>query len=195
MDREIQDYWIEAQERPSYYMADDLGLARYGQPRIDANTPSFLEVPIACEAGDLEGADVAIIGIRGGAYNTPVMHQVAEHLGITVFTMGDIERLGMQRVLDHALEVITRGTDRVYVSLDVDSIEPVDFPAQKYPDPFGLTARQVRNSLRRLTSETNLAGFDIACVGPAYDYKGLSGITATKFVLEILKGLALKKGA
>ncbi|MBL7063413.1 MAG: arginase family protein [Anaerolineae bacterium] len=132
------------------------------------------------------------IGIRG-TQSPAEWAQVAEWIGCTVFTITDVEKVGMHEVIARAIEIASQDTERIYVSLDVDVIDPLHFPAQKYPDAFGLTARQVREALRVLSRETNLAGFDICCIGPAYDHKGTSALIANRFYVEVLIGLALRK--
>ncbi|MEE9219623.1 MAG: arginase family protein, partial [Acidobacteriota bacterium] len=141
-----------------------------------------------------EPGNMAMIGIRGtGIYNSPQMQEVAKRVGITVFTLGEVEQLGIEEVTRRAIEISTRDTERVYVTLDVDVIDPASFPAQKYPDPFGLSARDVRDALRIVSRETTLAGFDMCCVGPAYDHSGVGLMTACRLHIEVLKGLALRK--
>jgi arginase family enzyme len=134
------------------------------------------------------------IGIRGTVNREP-WQDLARELGITIFTIADVEKMGMDEVIRRAIEIAGRGTERIYASLDVDVIDPVYFPAQKWPDPFGLTSRQVKDALEVLSRETNLAGFEIACVGPAYDYKGVAAMTCGRFYVEVLTGLALRKRA
>ncbi|MEE9230341.1 MAG: agmatinase family protein [Acidobacteriota bacterium] len=142
----------------------------------------------------VEPENMAMIGIRGtGIFNSPRMHEIARKTGISVFTLGDVEKLGMEEVIRRSIEITMRGTDRVYITLDVDVIEPASFPAQKYPDPFGLTARQVRDGLRTLSTETPIAGFDMCCIGPAYDHMGLGLMTACRLYHEVLKGMAVRK--
>ena len=79
------------------------------------------------------------------------------------------------------------------MTADADSLDPVSFPAQKYSEPFGITARQIRAALRILSREANLCGFDMVCIGPEYDHKGVGALTACKLYIEVLKGLALRK--
>jgi arginase family enzyme len=137
--------------------------------------------------------NMVLIGIKGGAYNTPAMHQAALDVGFTVFTIDDVERMGIEEVTRRAIDIASRGAERVYVSLDADAMDPVSFPAQKYPDPFGLTARQVKTALGMIAETTSLAGFDLCTMGPVYDHKGVGALTACRLYLEILKGLALRK--
>lgn len=137
--------------------------------------------------------NMVVIGIKGGAANQPAWHEMAVKAGYTIFTNEDVEELGIREVTKRAIEVATRDTDRVYVTVDVDSIDPVSFPAQKYPDPFGLPANDVRNALKMISRQTKLCGFDMVCIGPAYDYKSVGGQTAAKLYIEVLKGLAYRK--
>jgi arginase family enzyme len=157
--------------------------------RLNAGN-AFYKIFDTCQA---EPENMAVIGIKGGAYNTPLMHELSQELGMTVFTCEDVEEMGITNVVKKGIEVATKGTDKVYVSLDVDCIDPVSFPAQKYPDPFGIPARDVRKALAMISRGTNLAGFDMVCMGPAYDVRDIGGMTAARFYLEVLKGLAMRK--
>ena len=142
----------------------------------------------------VETKNMVFIGINGGgSFNTPAMARLAKEVGITVFQAADVEKLGVEEVTNRALEIVSRGAERTYVSLDADVMEPVTFPAQKYPDPFGLTAGQIKTSLGIISTQAELAGFDFCTMGPAYDFQGVGGLTAAKFYIEILKGLAVKK--
>jgi len=69
-------------------------------------------------------------------------------LGITSFTITDVEENGISAVVEKAIEVAAKGTATVYVTLDVDVIDPAFCPAQKYPDPAGLTSREIVKALR-----------------------------------------------
>jgi arginase family enzyme len=147
-----------------------------------------------CDECQVEPENSVFIGVKeGGAYNTPLMHKLADELGMTIFTSTDVEQMGMETVINKAIEVVTRGTDKIYVSLDADSLDPVEIPAQKAIDPFGLSTRDVLLALKIISRDTNLAGFDLVCMAPAYDIKGISALTCCKFYIEILKGLALRK--
>lgn len=145
------------------------------------------------EQCDAEPRNMAIIGVKGGAFNTPLMRRLAEAVGITVFTAGDVERLGIADVVEQAIRVVTDGTDRVYVSLDIDSIDANTMTAQKYPDPFGLTARQVRYALQQVATRTSVCGFDMNGISPVGDAGGRGALTACRFMLEMLKSLAIRK--
>jgi len=150
----------------------------------------FARIFDTCQA---EPENMVLIGIKGGAYNTPNMHEVEEQVGFTIITIDDVEKLGIREVTNCAMEVTARNADRVYVSLDVDAIEPTNFPAQKYPDPFGLTTRQVREAIRILPKKVKIAGFDMVCIEPRYDDMGIDGLTACRFYIEMLNATEARK--
>jgi arginase family enzyme len=145
------------------------------------------------ETCNVDPKNVVMIGLRGSV-NSREGVEVAKELGLTLIPITEVEEKGMDEVIRRAVDIATDGTERIYLSLDVDVIDPAFFPAQKWPFPLGLTSYQVRDALKTIARETNLAGFDIACIGPAYDYKGVGGITASRFILEVLIGIALRKG-
>lgn len=146
------------------------------------------------EACNTDPENWVFIGIKeGGAFNTSLMHELSTKLGVTMFTATDVIEKGMKEIVSKAIDIAAKGTDKIYVSLDSDSLDPVEFPAQKAPDPWGLPTRQVMEGLKVISRETNLAGFDLVCMAPAYDLKGISALTSCKFFLEILKGLVIRK--
>jgi len=142
---------------------------------------------------DVDLENICIIGINGPCFNTPGMAKLAKKLGVTVFTAEDVRQRGIAEIISRALEVSTRGTERTYVSLDLDAIDPISFPAQKYMQPTGISFQDVNYALRTVATETTLAGMDLVCMGPHYDPGGVGGMYATHFYLEALKGMALRK--
>ncbi|MFQ5955833.1 MAG: arginase family protein [Kiloniellales bacterium] len=144
------------------------------------------------EAGYLESENLAIIGIRG--LRNPVMwHEIAEELGIRYWTLQDVEENGIAACVSEAVEAVTTGTDYLYLSLDLDVIDPAFLPAQKYPDPAGLTAREALRALRLAVDlGPPLAGFDMACLGPAFDVNGLGAQLAARSAVEVIGGHAYR---
>jgi len=130
------------------------------------------------------------IGIRGFR-QVPFEAQVAERLGHSVFTITDVDRDGIEAVVDAALARACDGTDGVYVSLDIDVIDPVYCPAQKYPEPGGLTSKQIIAALRRIGHAADLTGFDLCCLGPQYDDRvGTGSHLAARLFAEVIAAIA-----
>ena len=142
----------------------------------------------------VETENMVFIGINGGGgYNTPAMAKLMKDIGITVFQAKDVDALGAEEVAKRAVEIAGKGTKGAYVSLDADVMDVVSFPAQKNVDAFGMSARNVKDALAVISKEVDLVGFDMCTMGPAYDHKGAGAVIATKFYIEILKGLAVRK--
>ncbi len=146
------------------------------------------------ESSNVDPENICLIGIGSGNFNTPAMAKFAtEELGITVFTAEDVYQRGIDKIIAKALEVSTRGTEKTYVTMDLDALDCLTFPAQKYLEPLGIPFRDIITALRAITKETQLAGFDTCCMGPAYDVNGVGGMCANRMYIEVLKGLALRK--
>jgi len=130
------------------------------------------------------------IGIRG-LRQVPFEAEVARTLGHSVYTITDVDERSIEDVVDAALERACDGTDGVYVSLDIDVVDPVYCPAQKYPEPAGLTSKQIISALRRIGKATPIMGFDLCCLGPQYDDRvGTGSHLAARLFVEVLAAMA-----
>ncbi len=130
------------------------------------------------------------IGIRG-LRQVPFEVEVAARLGHSVQTITDVDRDGIETVVARALDQACDGTEGVYVSLDIDVLDPVYCPAQKYPEPAGLTSKQIITALRCIGQEAELRGFDLCCLGPQYDDRvGTGSHLAARLFVEVLAAMA-----
>ena len=132
----------------------------------------------AFELGIVEPENFVQIGIRG-ARESLADRAVADELGYPYYTMSDVDELGVATVAQEALETATRGTEALYISLDIDVVDTAH-GGQKYPEPGGLSARELLRALRVL-SRAHVAGFDLCCLAPRYDLQGhLSQLAARR---------------
>lgn len=144
----------------------------------------------AMEMGVVDPANLVQIGIRG-LRNSLVWQAAAAELGIRSFTMAEVERDGIEAVTQAALTAALDGVDALYVSVDVDAFDPAAVPGQKYPEPGGLTIREMITSLRTVCAEAPaIAGFDFCCFGPPYDCQRIGATAVARCFIEILAGLA-----
>lgn len=90
-------------------------------------------------------------------------------LGIRVFTMHDIDRLGMGAIMEEALEIVTRGTDGVHLSLDLDGLDPKDAPGVGTPVEGGLTYRESHLAMEMLAEANVLTSAEFVEVNPILD--------------------------
>jgi arginase family enzyme len=133
------------------------------------------------------------IGIRG-LREVPFEVEVAKTLGHTVFTMSDIDHQGLESTIDAALERACDGTDGVYISLDIDVADPVFLPGQKYPEPAGLTSKEIISALRRIGAASEIKGFDLCCFSPQYDDAvGTGALLAARLFVEVIAAIAWRR--
>ena len=142
---------------------------------------------------NVDPANFVQIGMRG-IRQAPFEVEVAKDLGHAVFTMGDIDRDGIEAVIGAAIERVTDGTDGVYITFDIDVVDPVFCPAQKYPEPAGLDSKQSIAALRRIGAAANIVGFDLCCLGPQYDDRvGTGSHLAARLFVEVLAAMAWRR--
>ncbi|NMC10255.1 MAG: agmatinase [Methanothrix sp.] len=112
---------------------------------------------------EIEGVKSYVsIGIRSGSKEE---HSFAAENEVRFFTSREVREMGVDFVLDAALESLS--CEQLYLSLDLDALDPAYAPAVGNPEPFGLTSWDVKRVIERVA--TRAVGFDINELTPAYD--------------------------
>jgi len=125
---------------------------------------------------------VALIGVRS---LDPAERQLIRELGVTAYTMSDIDRLGVERVMRQAL-AHAAGPGFVHVSLDLDVVDPDVAPGVGTPVRGGLSYREAHLALE-LVAESGLAGsVDVVEVNPIFDRENATGQLAVELVASAL---------
>jgi len=128
-------------------------------------------------------------GIRGPLYTEADLTEDVE-LGFQVISSPEVENIGAQGMIER---IAARVGDRpVYVSVDIDVLDPAHAPGTGTPEAGGLTSRELLATLRSF-AQLNLVGADIVEVAPAYDHAQLTGIAAAHVAYEILSALAVRR--
>jgi len=140
----------------------------------------------AVEEGLLELGTSAHIGTRGPLYSTGDL-DADRDLGFATVTTMDIARHGVDAALDRVLDRV--GSRPVYLSVDIDVLDPAHAPGTGTPEPGGLTTRELQLLLRGLAG-VDLVGCDVMEVAPAYDHAELTTIAAANLAYEMLALLA-----
>jgi agmatinase len=83
--------------------------------------------------------------------------------------------------------------DGVFLSVDVDVVDPGAAPGTGTPEPGGLTARQLLDAVRLIAMEVPLAGVDVVEVAPPYDHAEVTAFLGNRIVLEALSGVAWRR--
>ena len=159
----------------------------YEEPRLSHGTPLRLLV----EEGSIRGEHIVQIGLRG-YWPPPSDFEWARQQGFRWHLMDEIHERGLGPVLDDALAEVA-GVPHVFLSVDIDVCDPGFAPGTGTPEPGGLTPRELLRAVRRIATETPLAGMEVVEVSPPYDHADVTALLAHRVVLETLSGLALRK--
>ncbi len=123
------------------------------------------------------------IGIRSGPKEE---WDFAKENNIRYYTPDDVETKGIKNVLDEVIEYLD--CSKIYLSLDMDALDPSFAPALGTPEPFGLDALDVREVIRTLAPMS--VGFDIVEIAPEYD-GGQTAMLGTKLMREFIAAHAV----
>jgi agmatinase len=143
------------------------------------------------EAGHVDPARYVQIGLRG---YWPGEQEFAwqRERGITSFFMHDVRDRGIEAVVAETLERV--GSGPVFVTVDVDVLDPAFAPGTGTPEPGGMTTRELLWACREVASKAELVGADVVEVIPtAVGSADITALAADRVVRELLTGLALAR--
>jgi arginase family enzyme len=98
----------------------------------------------------------------------------------------------MDAVMDEVVAV-AKTWDAMFLSFDIDVVDPGSAPGTGTPEPGGITPREALRAVRRLATEVGFAGMEVVEVAPPYDHADVTSLLAHRLVLEALSGLALRR--
>jgi agmatinase len=130
------------------------------------------------------------IGIRGPLYTSDDLSD-DEGLGFSVVHCRDMDDLGVRGVVERVRARV--GDWPVYVSIDIDVLDPAHAPGTGTPEAGGLTSRELLGILRGF-ADLHVVSADIVEVAPAYDHAQITGVAAAHVGYELLSVMALGKG-
>jgi len=140
----------------------------------------------ASEEGLIDGRRSVHVGVRGPLYARQDLEDDAR-LGFAVVPAEAYEDGGVAGVLERVRARL--GDGPVYVSVDVDVLDPAHAPGTGTPEAGGLSSRELLLTLRGLAG-TTIVGADVVEVSPAYDHAEVTGIAAAHVAYELLALLA-----
>jgi agmatinase len=152
------------------------------------NAPTTHGTPFrrASEEGLLLKGNSAHVGIRGSLYDRKDLLDDAE-LGFTIVHCRDIDRIGIDGIVQRVVDRV--GDAKVYVSIDIDVLDPAFAPATGTPEAGGMTSRELLAVLRGMGG-LPLVGADIVEVSPAYDHAEITAIAAANLAYELVTIMA-----
>jgi len=144
------------------------------------------------ESGAVEGRNFVQIGLRGYWPSAEVFAWMKGQ-GLRWHLMREIEERGAEAVIRDAIGEALEGPDAIYLSLDIDVIDPGLAPGTGTPEPGGMLTREVLRGIRQVVAAVELAGMDIVEVSPPYDQAEVTAMAANRAALEAIAALAAKK--
>lgn len=146
------------------------------------------------ESGAIAGRNFVQVGLRGYWPPPEVFAWMHEH-GLRWHLMREIEERGAEAVVSDAITEALDGADSIYLSVDIDVLDPGSAPGTGTPEPGGLLTRELLRAIRRIVGQVELAGMDVVEVAPGYDTAEITSMAAHRCVLEAISALAVKKRA
>jgi agmatinase len=144
------------------------------------------------EEGWVAGRNFVQVGLRGywpdqDTFGWMAQQQMRWH------TMTEIEERGSEAVIADAIAEALDGPECVYLSVDIDVVDPGMAPATGTPEAGGMLPRELLRAVRQIAGRVELAGMDVVEVAPPYDHAEVTAILAHRTVMEVISVLATKK--
>lgn len=152
----------------------------HGTPFRRASEEGLIDLTASCH-----------VGTRGPLYSKKDLED-DERLGFSIVSSEYIEEHGVEAGIARILQRI--GDKPLYVSIDIDVLDPAHAPGTGTPEAGGLTSRELLRILRALGAQ-NIVGADVVEVSPAYDHAQITGIAASHVVYELVSLLAAQVAA
>lgn len=149
-------------------------LAGYGDPRLVTLGDEHRRATV-------DPAHIAIVGVR---QLDPGERDLLREAGVTVLGMEQIDRISLYQALARAIDVASRGTDGIYLSFDLDSLDPMHAPGVGTPVPGGLTYREAHLACEMVAETGRLMGMDLVEVNPILDERNRTAALAVELALS-----------
>jgi agmatinase len=142
--------------------------------------------------GYVRGDRFLQLGLRGYWPEDETLNWMRDQ-GMRSYEMTEIHHRGMKAVLDESFATLTNECDGVFLSVDIDVVDPGMAPGTGTPEPGGMTSRELLEAVRRICLELPIVGIDIVEVAPPFDNADITAILANRVVLEALSAIAKRR--
>jgi agmatinase len=184
-------------------VADVVGHGKLGVIHFDAHADTVPEMfgnlyshgtPMRrlIESGAVPGKNFVQIGLRGYWPPRDVLDWMKLQ-GMRWHLMSKVRTVGTQAVIEEAIEQALNGPEMIYISLDIDVLDPGFAPGCTNPEPGGMTPGDLLWTMQRLVEATNVIAMDVVEVCPPYDSSELAAQNANRAVMQVLSALAVKR--
>ena len=142
--------------------------------------------------GHVPGKNYIQVGLRG-YYPDKESFEWMQEEGFRYHTMAEIDDRGWPVVMEEIIKEAQEGPEYLYISFDIDVLDPAYMPGTGTPEPGGLTTREAFPIMRRLCAETNVIGVDMLELAPERDPGYTTVHNTNRLVRECLVGMAMRK--
>ena len=142
--------------------------------------------------GHVLGKNFIQVALRGYYPDAESFEWMREQ-GFRYHTMAEVEKRGWDAVMEDVIAEANDGTDYIFVSFDIDAIDPAYMPGTGTPEPGGLTTREAFPLVRRLCAESNVIGFELVEFLPYRDPGYTTALNCNRILREAIVGMAMHK--
>ena len=144
------------------------------------------------ESGAIPGRNFVQIGLRGYWPERETFEWMRSQ-GMRWHLMGELLDRGVDSVIEQAISEALDGPELIYLSVDIDVLDPGFAPGTGTPEPGGMQPADLLRAIRRIALRTNLVAMDLVEVSPPYDHSEITAQNANRCILDAISGLAVKK--
>lgn len=146
------------------------------------------------EEGHVAGRNFVQVGLRGYWPGPETLAWMREHQMRSHF-MTEIEESGAEAVVRRAIDEALDGPQVIYLSVDIDVLDPGLAPGTGTPEPGGLLTRELLRAVRQVVGSVELVGMDVVEVSPPFDAAEVTAMAAHRCILEAISALAARRRA
>lgn len=131
----------------------------------------------------IDPANIAVVGVRD---LDPGERELLKQEGVSVFSILKIDQIGLFQVMQRAIEIASANTDGIYLSFDMDAINPIYAPGVGTPVQGGLTYREAHMACEMIAETGRLAGLDLVEVNTILDERNKTAQLAMELACSAL---------
>ncbi len=142
--------------------------------------------------GHVNAADYIEVGLRARGPDSETFGWMRKK-GVQYHTMVEVEKHGWDKVMARALAEARKNGKKLWISFDVDVLDPAYMPGTGTPVPGGLTMREAQPIMRNLCAQNDIAGIDIVEVAPYLDTSYKTALNSNYLLNACLTGIAMRR--
>ena len=164
----------------------------YAEDDISSGTP-FRRILEELDGNPVRGKNIVQIGLHG-FLNSSFYRDYAMSKEIMIFTSDVVRKMGMENVVKGALMQAGDGTEAIYISVDIDSVDQAEAPGVSAPSPGGLSSSELLNGIFHAASDPKVKAMDVVEIAPSLDLSGNTTRLGANSLLYFLGGKAKSNG-